>query len=83
MIVKLYSIKDVITGEFSSVMQFSNQAVCERTVKEFTNIQEPNICTQNTQDKQLWYLAELNTETGMYTNNTPRLIKNLMEYKGE
>lgn len=85
---KLYAIKDTVVGDYSDTYPYQNDAVAIRHTQWLVNNTEKvkSHCSENQRDKQLWYVAEIDTDTALITNNIPRLVKNLVELiegKGE
>ena len=77
MIVKLYSIKDVIVGHFKSPAQFNNDQEAVRAIKYA--LKSVNDLSRNCNDYQMWCLGSLDTETGVIISDV-HLVCNLIDH---
>lgn len=77
MILKLYSIKDTIVGQFKSPAQFNNDAEAVRAVKY--SLQSINDLSINCKDYELWCLGEYDTEIGFIKSDIKHVC-NLIDY---
>lgn len=80
MVVRYYSVKDILAGSFMNPVAMPNDNVAKRSLaisgKDVNNGQFKD----NWRDIQLWYLFSLDTDTGLIIENIPYLIGNLAEY---
>lgn len=72
MLMKLYSIKDVVVGNFKNPAQFTNDAEAVRAVKYACN--SINDISTNCDDLQLWCVGSFDTETGVIESNLSLVI---------
>lgn len=77
MIMKLYSLKDVVVGHFRNPAQFNNDQECIRAIKVALN--SVNDLSRQCEDLQMWYLGEFDTETGVITSDI-KLLANLIDF---
>lgn len=78
--INIYSIKDVVIGEFNAPVVLKNDAEAVRAVK--MSLENNEDFKSKACDLQLWYLYSFDTETGLVENNIPRLAVNVIDVVG-
>lgn len=79
---KLFTIKDIITGEYSMPIPMLNEAEFLRGAKQMANSPKPNNVNVNINDKQLWEIGEYDQQTAEITpNKMPRFIINALDLR--
>lgn len=75
---KFYAVKDVVVGSFMQPVAMANDEAAKRSLRLAAN--DPQAFKENKEDIQLWYLFELDSETGLVEKNQPYLIGNLIDF---
>lgn len=74
---KLYAMKDTVSGAFKSITQFNNDAEAIRALKNVgLTINDLTICHK---DNDMYYIGEYEIETGKITPCEPEFIIHMTE----
>lgn len=71
MILKLYVVRDEVAIENRVLLYEQNDTLLKRNLKALLLDQKPNYINQNTKDKRVYYVGDLNTETGVIKGLDP------------
>ncbi len=77
---KLYTIKDTISGELIMPFTEINDGVMLRGAKVMANSDKPNYLTENAKDKQIISLGEWDNITGEITSKV-EFVMNVVDLK--
>lgn len=78
MLIKLYGLKDTVTGVDDVVLSASNHDELKRHIK-YAILQKNSIFIKDVKDKQIFYVGTKDTSTSIITGTQPVLIYQLQE----
>lgn len=71
---KVYNIKDTLVGFTRAMMVYENDNIALRAFKGLVNDDVPNDVSKNPKDYQMFYLGEMDTDTGEFISDVKFLV---------
>ena len=65
---EVYVLRDKVSGISNVILTANNEKVLRRDIKGVLLGRDQNVINTNTEDKDIYHIGDLNTETGVFTS---------------